>query len=383
MDVKALIIVGGAEAPAERVAGVPMAALDVLGRSVLHRVIDRLRAYAVSNTAVLCEPAAEVMKLCRRQVGSEIAWPVFPGMSVWRAALHWFCESARHGAELMLLLRLGPYAEIDYEPLIQFHLDRQSRVTAVCDQRGDPLDMFVISAAARKDAAALLRNKLELGKLRSSSVAYLSGAYVNRLVNAGDLRRLAVDAFAGKASLAPVGKEMKPGVWTGPGARIHRSARVLAPAFIGAHARIRAAAVVAHCSAIERHAQIDCGTVVDDASLLPYTTLGAGLEISHSVVGFKHLAHLRRAVEMEIEDPKLVGEAARGRARLLESAAALAGFVPVQFVRGLFAPRAAAPAELCEPMPPTVLPAAAPPSGDSAPEPFSAQLVVARRYGNE
>ena len=110
-----------------------------------------------------------------------------------------------------------------------------------------------------------------------------------------------------KNAIRPVGKEIKPGVWVGEGARIHRKARVVAPAFIGAHSKIRASALITRGSVIEHHAEVDCGTVVENSTVLPFTYVGAGLDVMHSVVGFRRLSHLLRNVEVEISDDKLVG----------------------------------------------------------------------------
>ena len=102
-------------------------------------------------------------------------------------------------------------------------------------------------------------------------------------------------------------RELKPGIWVGDGARIHRKARIVAPAFIGAYSKIRASALITRGSAIEHHAEVDCGTVVENSTVLPFTYVGAGLDVMHSVVGFRRLAHLVRKVEVEISDAKLVG----------------------------------------------------------------------------
>ncbi len=112
-------------------------------------------------------------------------------------------------------------------------------------------------------------------------------------------------------------------------------ARVLAPAFIGAHSKIRASALVTRDSVIEHHAEVDCGTVVENSTILPFTYVGAGLDVMHSVVGFRRMSHLLRNVEVEIHDGKLVGMSPVSTvSRLAGSTAALFAVLPKQIYRG-------------------------------------------------
>jgi hypothetical protein len=78
------------------------------------------------------------------------------------------------------------------------------------------------------------------------------------------------------------------------------------------------------------------GTVVENTTILPYATVGAGLDVAHSVVGFRRVSHLHRGVEIEINDPKLIGMVSSAPLRVLEQAASLAAFLPTHFLRGLF-----------------------------------------------
>ena len=178
-------------------------------------------------------------------------------------------------------------------------------------------------------------------------------------------------------------------MWAGPGARIHKTARVLAPAYIGAWSKVRAGAVLTRGACLEHHTELDCATVVEDASVLPYSYVGAGLDVAHAVVGFRQIAHVRRNVEVEIDDPKLIGMVSpHAPVRALASAASLASFVPVQIIRGLFGKsQPERPTRLPEAV---QMPSAATPTAaqldtetDEATRKFPSNLVVARRYGNE
>ena len=397
MDLAAIIIVGApweerdtagnSHCPgvaSEAFAGIPIALLDLLGKSVAHHVADRLRLAGVEAVA---EVPAETT------LGDNEANPSgLPANELWRAAEEAFSAYASEGVENVLLLRLGPYAEFDLDALLRFHSDRRQNATVVCDQDGRPLDGAIAQAVRRTDASFLIRNGLRATRLPSEP--YVMRGYVNRLENARDLRRLAQDALLMRCGIRPDGREVKPGVWVGEHARIHRTARLLAPAFVGARAKLRAASVVTRCSVVEHHAEVDCGTVLEDTTVLPYTYVGPGLDASHAVAGFGRLVHLRRDAEVEIADPRLLGTVSNSAAwRTLKNAASLAAYLPVQVARGLVqGGRCAQPATLAQEeaeMPPprsrpaTLEPSSAPVSASNQGPQFGGDFAVVRRYGNE
>ena len=140
---------------------------------------------------------------------------------------------------------------------------------------------------------------------------------------------------------------------------------------------------------VEHHAEVDCGTVVENSTVLPYTYVGAGLDVMHSVVGFRRLCHLVRNVEVEISDRKLVGMPAMSAvSRLAGSTAALFAFLPKQIYRGFFAllidERAVEiPSSLEQQAAALKTPAIeAQGPGPEASE-FPSNLAVARRYGEQ
>ena len=161
---------------------------------------------------------------------ADLYWKDITAEQVWRAAEDQFDELVHDGAEIVLVIRLGAYAEVEIDPLLQFHLDQRNHTTQV--EAGDgPLDFFILSGSRRNDAAFLLRNRLT--KMRVQTRPFLTNGYVNRLRSEVDLRRLALDSFSQKTSIAPVGEQVRPGVWVAFGARIDRSVRLVAPCFVG------------------------------------------------------------------------------------------------------------------------------------------------------
>ena len=130
-----------------------------------------------------------------------------PASQLWRAAQEEFDDLVQAGAEMVMVLRLGAYAEVEIDPLLQYHLDQRNHTTQVLAPDG-PLDFFVFSGSRRNDATVLLRNKLT--KMRVQTQPYRTNGYVNRLQTTRDLRQLALDGFLQKSSVRPNGRLTPP-----------------------------------------------------------------------------------------------------------------------------------------------------------------------------
>lgn len=391
MDVKAILVVGNPEFAGatntqlpETFSGLPFALCDVLGKTVLARTVQRLQRFGISQIVSVCEH--EIFSSLDPKLVNE-CHIVCDGRGLWRCAESVFNDFVQKGAELVLVIRLGAYAELDYEDFIQFHLERHGRATVAVDARGYRIGTVGLCASRRNDAAFLFRHNLE--RFRVPCQQYEFRGYVNRLITPGDFRQLAVDALLQRNHLQPVGREIRPGVWAGTAARIHPRARIVAPAYIGDHARLRASAVITRLSAVEHHAVIDCGTVIENTSVAPYTYVGAGLDLNYSVVSNNRIASLHRNVEVEIKDPKLVSTiSASAPLRVVREATALAAFLPKQVFRGMFAksPRTM-PSDIPAAVntPSTALKESAltnSKEGIDSSE-FPSDFAVVRRYGNE
>ena len=390
MDIRAILLVGGLGAdPFERVesmGGVPIAYLDVLGLPVVERVLRRLHHFGICRTTLISEAPAEAAEWTHGPTLDRLEKIEAAGDEFWNAAEETFQRYADEGADLVVALRIGPYVEVDYEELIQHHLDQRCSVSMAVDAANSRLDLFVLNSCGRLDARELFQSHLQ--HLRRDCKPFPVRGYVNRLQNMADFRRLATDGLLARNAVRPEAAESKPGVFVARGARIHRKARVIAPAFIGAGAKVHASALITRGSVLENHAEVDCGTVVENSTLLPFTRLGAGLDVVHAVVGFRRFAHLSRNVEVEIADEKLVGMVPFSPvSRLAGSTAALFAFLPKQIYRGFFATShrektAASPD--CAESPQPRLDASvleSPASGRESSE-FPSTLAVVRRYGD-
>jgi NDP-sugar pyrophosphorylase family protein len=326
-------------------AGTPLALADVVGRPAVHHLLRNLKQQNVSDVVVISETPVAPLVSPSRYDQMKVQYAVAEGAQLWRVAESSFIELAQNGAEEILVVRMGAYVEPDLESLLQTHMDNGTHATRAY-HHGMPLDLYIMAASRRNDAAYLFRHRL--GETRTRCGSWRFQGYWNALETAQHVRCLAVDALLGENRIQPDGRELRPGVWVARGASIHPRARVLAPAFIGEYTKVRANAVVTRCSVVEHHVEIDYGTVVEDASLLPYTYVGPGLDITRSVVGMCRVASIDHNVEIEIADARLVHvvSANAGR-RALAHAASLATFLPVQFFRGMFgSTRHSKPSEL-------------------------------------
>jgi len=376
MDVRAVILLGG-----ETLAKQPLALVPVLGKSVLERSIEQLQMAGVGAIRVIA-PAkyADDIPLGVSRVECE-------SLDDWSAAEHAFDADVDQGAEVLIFARVGSYAEIDWKELIECHTterDRHTRVTRVW-HRDWPLDIFIVNASRRNEAAALLRSQMQ--RSRSDCTRYAGTRYVNMLRDARDLRQLAQDGLYQRCSLRPAGLEVRPGVWLGEDARIERGARVVAPAFIGKRSRVYAGAAVTRGSSVEHHSIVDCGTVLEDTTILPFSRVGVELELAHTVVNRTELMNLRRNTLTTVHDPTILASISSSAGlRFVRELSALAVALPKLVWNGLFEGK---PAESPRSNPAAVQAtrnygAIHLPEAESVAEAAElADFAVMRRYGNQ
>ena len=178
---------------------------------VAERVGRQLQNFGVSCITFISDPPCDSAAICTHHQLCPLRCRMFTpkGEQLWQAAEETFQKFAEDGADLVFALRLGPYVEVDYEEMIQHHLDRRCAVTLAVDSENQPLDLFVLSASARDDAAALFKNRMQ--RMRRECAPFHVKGYVNRLETSADLRRLAVDGLLAKNAIRPEGNEDEAG----------------------------------------------------------------------------------------------------------------------------------------------------------------------------
>jgi NDP-sugar pyrophosphorylase family protein len=279
---------------------VSLACVELFGQSVLERTVARFKKAGLRNISVIAasncisfHETSDVRIAIQRP--AEDRWA-----NVKRALL----KDVQRGIETVLIAELGAYVEVDLPAALQFHRAKAQPVTPIHDDMGS-LAYWIV------DAAHVLSNPdsffpFDEDQIVNAAVSYKVQGYVNRLEDPRDFRRLVVDAFLGRCSIAPAGREVKPGLWIDEGARLHKTARLVAPCYIGRNTRVQAGAVITRCSNVERNCSVSEGSLVSDASLLPHTMIGRGLDVSAALVNGNDFIDLGRGISFRIEDPNLI-----------------------------------------------------------------------------
>jgi len=284
--------------------GSPMVCVEVLGTSALERIVEKLRRDGVELVTVLVrdEYSPPAQRLAQKAVKIK---QVPPAIDLWSAAECVLREYVQQGVQYILMSTVGAYAEFDFAQIVRFHHERKQGLTSVVDEHGH-LELWVVDAKRVVATRAVGLNRLMDFTADDAAASYPLRGYVNRLRTVGDLRHLVIDAFGSRCSIRPQGREVRPGIWFGDGARAHRHARIAAPAYLGCGARLRANTVVTAFSTVERGCDVRHNTVIEDASVLANTYVGRGLNVSHAVIDGNRLLPLGRNLVVEIQDSKLL-----------------------------------------------------------------------------
>ena len=283
--------------PAQPKQRVPLACVEVLGRSVLARAVDDWREAGVEAFSVLADRSlgSERGELDHAVADCSPIWVT----DMWSEASQELKRYQECQVEITVVARVRAFAEADASDILRFHRARQRVVTRVFDQER-PIDLWVIETAEADS-----RNILTTLNSRKAARYPVSG-YVNALDEPQDLRRLVVDSLTSRCSLRPHGFQVRPGVWVGDGAEIHKKARIVAPAFVGRKSKIGEQCLITRCSNVQSNCEVDYGTVVEDSSILWNSYVGIGLDVAHSIVDGNKLINLKRDVTLEIRDPDLI-----------------------------------------------------------------------------
>jgi hypothetical protein len=273
--------------------------VDVLGRSILERTLDRLTAVTHTQPTIIVEspPVAGLFPCGDITPNSSPA--------AWENAIGGHIIS---GAHHLLMIRLNTYTDLDFGELLQSHIDSHNSLTRVYGLTG-ALDIAAVDANSLRDSAATYCQALSRIGLRQKRFLYRG--YLKNLGCPRQLRHLVEDGLLGVSGLKPVGIEMRPGVWYGAGARVHSSAMIHAPAFIGMKTHISASCTIDRASAIEHDCVVDYKSTIRQSCLLQNTRIGINLNVRNSIVFNNKLLHLDRGVEIKCSDPRLIGVTSR------------------------------------------------------------------------
>ena len=135
MDIRALVLVSNpveAAADPTPLSSLAPALLEVAGKTALQRTVERLQEFGIATVMTITDSDAAL----HERNGNGATLQAASREWFWRAAENAFNDIAQDGAELVLLIHLGGYAEINLERFVQFHLDQRARVTQLWAEGG-------------------------------------------------------------------------------------------------------------------------------------------------------------------------------------------------------------------------------------------------------
>jgi hypothetical protein len=278
----------------------PLACVDILGRSTVARAIERFARNDVDTVTIL-SPEESFCGVPAEFAGTVDTVNVRVVTDVFSAITQQLQEYSQNGVGHSFVASANMYAEADLLDLFYFHREARQTVTRGFDREG-ALELWVVDCAKaqQSDIQSLLTRTEEPG------TAYFIRDYVSRLQHLRDVRRLVSDALCGRCSMRPPGREIKPGIWVEEGAEIHRRARIVAPAYLASGSKVKEDTLITRCSSIEKDCYVDCGTVIEDSSILANTHIGIWLDVCHAVASGNKLLSLEHDVVVEISDPSVM-----------------------------------------------------------------------------
>jgi NDP-sugar pyrophosphorylase family protein len=245
--------------------------LPVLGKTVLDRWVERVQGLGINLLSVVDGDVLASGRL--------------------RTMVDW----AKQGVDQILLILLGSYSDVDLLDVVRFHHEGQHRITRVFDPVG-PLGISLL------DREAILNSNREARKLAPMvhSTRYDFLGYSVRLSSPGAYRKLVEDALQGRCDVKPNGVETERNIWIHPAACIDPSVRLEGSCYVGAYARLNPGVVLRDGSSVEHNCDIDIGTTLDHASILPNTYVAPGLWVRNSIIDGIRLENLDRGISVAL-----------------------------------------------------------------------------------
>jgi len=279
---------------------IPLECVEVVGRSLLERMIERLIAIDVEHISVLVDAKSSAVAPSFGHSPENVKVRAVADMAV--AIAEELAGYTQRGIGHSFINAANAYAETDLLDLFCFHREARQPVTRTFDRDGC-LDLWVVDCAkAQPIDLVFLKNNAD----QNGAPRYFIREYVNRLLHPRDVRRLAADILRRNCGTGVSGKQVRPGVWIDDGGEVHRRARIVAPAYIGCASKVKADALITRFTDIERNCCVDSGTVIEDSSILANTTIGICLDLCHSIASGNKLWNLERDVAVEIVDPRVM-----------------------------------------------------------------------------
>jgi hypothetical protein len=277
----------------------PLACAEILGRSMAERMVERLVRVELDAISVLVKAEASNQLPLLRNSFPNVCFEVVEDAE--SALARKLRDYSMQGIKRAFVQGAGVYTETDLMDFYYFHREARQAATRAFDREG-ALPLWVVDCAMPGEVDI----PRALGVAGRNGVSYFVREYVHRLAHPRDLRGMAADILQGRCEKTATGKEIRPGVWIEEGAKVHRRARIVGPAYIGRRSKVRADTLLTRCSSVERDCCVDYGTVIENSSLLPNTQVGIWLDVCHAIANGNKLFSLGLNVGIEISDASVM-----------------------------------------------------------------------------
>lgn len=120
--------------------------------------------------------------------------------------------------------------------------------------------------------------------------------------------RALADALAGRvAHVSPAGREVAPGVWVAPGARVHPKATLIAPAYVGEGAVLDQEAKLGPGASAEGPCRLARGARVAEGAVFPATYVGKATQWARQLLYPDGRIDMAGPVALASADPEVLG----------------------------------------------------------------------------
>jgi NDP-sugar pyrophosphorylase family protein len=182
----------------------------------------------------------------------------------------------------------------------------------------------------------LLEHRVETVELSTDSIVHLGSPYALLEAQEKLLSQTPED-------LVLAGREIKPNIRYGRQTRVHSSAKIEGPAFLGENVQIGKNVVIGPNSVIGKNCVLDDGCSVHNSVIIPHTYVGRDIDLKNSVACRRFLVSPQHETGLEIEDSFILGDlqkrSVKGRRNTLVSRAsaalALFFFSPIMLLAAL------------------------------------------------
>ncbi|MDE3102358.1 MAG: NTP transferase domain-containing protein [Chloroflexota bacterium] len=147
---------------------------------------------------------------------------------------------------------------------------------------------------------------------------YAAEGYWTDIGSIAEYTRANADVLHGQVRVAPLGREVRPGVWADGEVEIDDSADVRGPVFLGEGTKVGPQAQVIGPTVLRDYVVVEPGAVIDRSIVWRNSYIGERSEVHGSIVGRQCALKARVVLEegSVVADHSIVGEGARVRAQV-------------------------------------------------------------------